>query len=123
MPAWASAPRAATPRGKIQSATTINGIYDSALTTKQPIAPTLTSSTPAMAGPRMRDRLNWVELSASPVAICLCSTIEGTIDWNDGIDNASVTPTTSDNTMIIHGRTVPIISNTTRITGQSICAD
>ena len=81
----------------------MNGTYDTALTAKQPTSPTVASSAPASAGPRMRDRLNWIELSASPVGICSCSTIDGTIDWYDGIDSASVTPTTSASATTIHG--------------------
>lgn len=47
-------------------ATPLNGMQDSALNTKQAMAPILDISAPAMAGPRMRDRLNCVELSARP---------------------------------------------------------
>ena len=55
-------------RGRIHSATPMNGTYDAALTTKHAIAPTLDISTPAIDGPRMRERLNCVELSARPRA-------------------------------------------------------
>src|ERR1039458_6906257 len=110
MPASGWRPRRASaltgpgaPRGRIHSATPMKGTYDTALTTKHAIAPTLDISTPAIDGPRMRERLNWVELSARPAPIWSCLTIEGTIDWNDGIESASVMPTTTERTMIIHG--------------------
>ena len=78
---------------------------------KQPIAPTLTISMPASPGPRTRERLNCVALSASPAEILSCGTIDGTIVWNDGIDKASVMPTTSEMATTIHGWTVPASSN------------
>ena len=81
----------------------MKGMYDAALTTKQAIAPKPAMRTPAIDGPRMRERLNWVELSARPRPICGRVTSDGTIDWNDGIESASVTPTTTESTMIIHG--------------------
>src|ERR1035437_2528221 len=94
----------------------MKGTYDSALTTKHAIAPTLDIRTPAIDGPRMRERLNWVELSARPAPIWSRLT-------NDGIESASVTPTTIDRTMIIHGLTVPVMSRTTMAVGQSIWID
>src|SRR5471032_1577244 len=90
-------------RGRIHNATRMNGTYDAALTAKAPVAPTLAISSPAIAGPRMRDRLNCVASRPSAAASRSLSTIEETIVWNDGIDNASVTPTTSDVAMTIHG--------------------
>ena len=42
---------------------------DAALTMKHAVTPAAAISPPAAAGPRMRDRLNCVELSASPVPI------------------------------------------------------
>src|SRR5450432_1901246 len=91
------------PRGRIHNATPMNGMYDAALSTKQATTPTLDMSTPAIDGPRMRERLNCVELSAMPCSISSCATIDGTIDWNDGIESASVIPTTSESTMMIQG--------------------
>jgi len=67
-------------------------------------APTLLISTPANAGPAMREILNCVEFSASPAPIYPRSTMDGTIEENAGIDSASVTPTINDSEMIIHGR-------------------
>ena len=55
-----------------------------------------------------------------PVPICPRSTNEGTMDANEGIDSASVTPTTNDSTMIIHGWTAPVSSNTTSNVGHNI---
>ena len=101
----------------------MNGTYDSALVTKHAITPTLDIRTPASDGPRIRDRLNCVELSASPVPICSRGTIDGTMDENDGIESASVTPTTTESTMIIHGFTMPVMSRITIAVGQSIWID
>jgi hypothetical protein len=67
-------------RGRIHSATPTNGTYDAALITKHAVAPTLDISTPAIDGPRMRERLNCVELSARPRSISSRLTIDGTID-------------------------------------------
>ena len=71
----------------------------------------------------MREMLNCVEFRASPAAICRRSTIDGTIEENDGIDSASVMPTTSDSTMTIHGRTSPPSRSTTISVGHSIWID
>ena len=71
----------------------------------------------------MRERLNCVAFSARADAICFGSTIDGTIDENDGIDNASVTPTIAESTITIQGRTVPVSSSTTSRNGQSIWID
>ena len=71
--------------------------------TKQPIAPTVDIRIPAMAGPTILETLNWVELSARPAGICSWVTIEGTIEEKDGIDSASVIPTTKDSAMISQG--------------------
>jgi len=101
----------------------MKGKYDKALTLKAPAAPMLPISTPAIAGPTMRDRLNWVELSAMPVAICRFSTMLGTIDWKDGMDSPSVTPTTSDRQITIQGCTAWKYSSKTMATGHSICTD
>lgn len=83
----------------------MNEMYEAALNERHAAAPALASSSPAMVGPRTRERLNCIELSAMPVPICSGFTSEGTIDLNDGIDNASVMPTITDSTMIIHGFT------------------
>lgn len=74
---------------------------------------------PANAGPRMRDRLNCVALSASADAILS----RGTIDWNEGIDSASVTPIISESETTIQGRTASLSSSPTRSNGQSIWID
>src|SRR5713101_7724747 len=87
------------------------------------MTPTLDMSTPAMAGPRMRERLNCVELSARAGPICARGTMDGTIDWNDGMESASVTPTTTESAMIIHGVTPPVISRITIAVGHSIWID
>ena len=101
----------------------MKGRYDTALATYQTMTPMLVMSTPARAGPRMRERLNWVELSASPEAIYLCSKIDGTIDWNDGIDRASVMPMTSDNAITIQGCSACVRSSTTTGVGHNIWID
>jgi hypothetical protein len=49
--------------------------------------------------------------------------MDGTIDENDGIESASVTPTTTESTMIIHGFTAPVTSRITIAVGQSIWID
>ncbi len=90
---------------------------------KHPIAPTVDIRIPAIAGPTIRETLNCVELSARPAGICSCATIEGTIEENDGIDKASVIPTTSEVAMISQGRAIPASSNTTITTGHSIWTD
>ncbi len=81
----------------------MNGTYETALTTKHPIAPTVDIRIPAIAGPTILETLNCVEFSAKPAGICSCATIDGTIEENDGIDKASVIPTTNDTAMISHG--------------------
>ena len=114
---------AAPRRGNIHSATQMNGRYDAALSAKHATAPTLAISTPAIAGPRMRERLNCVAFSASADAIWLRLTMVGTIDENDGIESASVMPTISDSATTIHGCTVPVSRRTTRAAGHSIWID
>jgi hypothetical protein len=47
-------------------------------------------------------------------------TIEGTIEENEGMDSASVIPTTKDSTMIVHGWAIPANSNTTIAIGHII---
>jgi len=57
----------------------MNGRYDAAFNAKHPIAPMLAIKTPAKAGPRMRERLNWVAFSARADGICSRVTMDGTI--------------------------------------------
>ena len=71
----------------------------------------------------MRDRLNWVEFNARPEAIWAGLTIDGTIDWNEGMESASVMPITSESIITIHGRTVPASRSNTITEGQSIWID
>ena len=47
----------------------MNGTYDAALSAKHATVPTLDIKNPAIDGPRIRDRLNCVELSARPAGI------------------------------------------------------
>ena len=58
---------------------------------------------PANAGPRMRDRLNCVAFNARAEGNSLGSTMVGAIVWNEGMESASVTPTTADSATTIHG--------------------
>ncbi len=50
----------------------------------------------------------------------LVRAIEGTIDWNDGIESASVTPTITERAMIIHGRARWVMRSTTITIGHNI---
>ncbi len=53
--------------GRMSSRLPITARNDSALIAKQPVSPTVATSTPATAGPRMRAALNAAELSAMPL--------------------------------------------------------
>ncbi len=76
-----------------------------------------------MAGPSTRERLNWIEFSATPLPICSRGTNSGTMDWKAGIDSASVMPTTADSPITIHGFTLSVSRSTTRIVGHIIWID
>ena len=84
------------------------------------MAPTVAIKIPAIAGPTILETLNCVELSASPAGICSWLTIDGTIEENDGIESASVIPTTSESAMISHGWAIPLNSNATMTIGHNI---
>jgi hypothetical protein len=51
------------------------------------------------------------------------STIEGMIEENDGMDSASVIPTSSESPIIIQGRPAPASSSATISIGHSICTE
>ncbi len=85
--------------------------------------PTVAMRIPAIAGPTILETLYCVEFSARPAGIWSWVTIEGTMEEKEGMDSASVIPTTRDVAMIAQGCANPPNSIVTITTGQSICRD
>ena len=98
----------------------MNGMYDAVLTAKHPTRPSVASSTPAIAGPEDARQVELDRVEREAGRDRSGSTIDGTIDWYDGIDSASVTPTTSASATTIHGAIQPVATSTTSASGHSI---
>ncbi len=66
-------------------------------------------ATPAATGPRMRDRLNWAELSATALPIAARGTIVDTTAWNAGPASAVADPARNASTRTCQYSTTSVV--------------
>jgi hypothetical protein len=91
---------------------TITASVDAALIRNTQPVPVQMISTPAIAGPTMRARLNVVEFSATALVSCSLPTISPTNDCRTGMSNAVNTPNTKHSTYTCHSTASEVTSST-----------